>query len=30
MCFRHKESAPNVYMDMDQRLRADPRLAEFF
>lgn len=27
---RHKELAPQLYMEMEQRIQADPRLAEFF
>ena len=28
--FRHKEMAPHKYMALEQKLRNDPRLAEYF
>lgn len=28
--FRHKEQAPHKYMQLEQKLRNDERLSEFF
>ena len=30
VCFRHKELAPQRYMALEQKIRSDARLGEYF